>query len=97
MLSAKSRDALEDIVKAATTRMTRMADKFPESLPGFQKMFPDDAACARYLEAIRWRDGFFSRVLAVGLTLSESGKRAWAIAGVRRRRGPNGQFQGGTR
>jgi ISXO2-like transposase domain/Transposase zinc-ribbon domain len=35
-----------------------MADKFPESLPGFQKMFPDDAACARYLEAIRWRDGF---------------------------------------
>lgn len=55
MLSAKSRDALEDIVKAATTRMT---DKFPESLPGFQKMFPDDAACAKYLEAIRWRDGF---------------------------------------
>lgn len=35
-----------------------MADKFPESLPGFQKMFPDDTACARYLEAIRWRDGF---------------------------------------
>lgn len=35
-----------------------MADKFPESLPGFQKMFPDDAACAQYLEAIRWRDGF---------------------------------------
>jgi hypothetical protein len=35
-----------------------MADKFPESLPGFQKMFPDDVACARYLEAIRWRDGF---------------------------------------
>ncbi len=35
-----------------------MADKFPESLPGFQKMFPDDAACARYLESIRWRDGF---------------------------------------
>lgn len=35
-----------------------MADKFPESLPGFQKMFPDDTACARYLESIRWRDGF---------------------------------------
>lgn len=35
-----------------------MADKFPESLPGFMKMFPDDAACAKYLEAIRWRDGF---------------------------------------
>lgn len=35
-----------------------MADKFPTSLPEFQRMFPDDAACARYLEAIRWRDGF---------------------------------------
>lgn len=35
-----------------------MADKFPESLPGFQKMFPDDDACALYLESIRWRDGF---------------------------------------
>jgi hypothetical protein len=35
-----------------------MADKFPESLPAFQRMFPDDLACARYLEAIRWRDGF---------------------------------------
>ena len=35
-----------------------VADKFPESLPGFQKMFPDDNACALYLEAIRWRDGF---------------------------------------
>ncbi len=33
-----------------------LADKFPESLPGFQKMFPDDNACALYLESIRWRD-----------------------------------------
>jgi hypothetical protein len=24
---------------------------FPESLPGFQKLFPNDAACAAYLEA----------------------------------------------
>lgn len=35
-----------------------LADKFPESLPEFQRMFPNDAACARYLEAIRWRDNF---------------------------------------
>lgn len=35
-----------------------MADKFPTSLPDFQRMFPDDRACAQYLEAIRWRDGF---------------------------------------
>jgi hypothetical protein len=31
---------------------------FPTSLPEFQRVFPDDAACARYLEAIRWPDGF---------------------------------------
>ena len=35
-----------------------MADKFPTSLPDFQRMFPDDRACAQYLEAIRWREGF---------------------------------------
>jgi hypothetical protein len=38
--------------------MSEHADKFPESLPGFQKMFPDDAACAKYLEAVRWSDNF---------------------------------------
>lgn len=31
---------------------------FPKSLPGFQKLFPDDAACATYLEKIRWEGGF---------------------------------------
>ena len=31
---------------------------FPRSLPEFQRVFPDDAACAAYLEAIRWRGGF---------------------------------------
>jgi hypothetical protein len=31
---------------------------FPTSLPEFQKVFPDDAACAKYLEAMRWPDGF---------------------------------------
>ncbi len=31
---------------------------FPESLPGFRRLFPDDAACAAYLEKIRWNDGF---------------------------------------
>lgn len=32
---------------------------FPTSLPEFQKVFPDDAACAAYLESLRWPDGFF--------------------------------------
>jgi hypothetical protein len=31
---------------------------FPESLPEFQRLFPDDAACASYLEMSRWSDGF---------------------------------------
>lgn len=31
---------------------------FPRSLPEFQRLFPDDAACAAYLETARWREGF---------------------------------------
>ena len=31
---------------------------FPGSLREFQRIFPDDTACAAYLEAIRWLDGF---------------------------------------
>jgi ISXO2 transposase-like protein/transposase-like zinc ribbon protein len=31
---------------------------FPGSLREFRRHFPDDAACAAYLEAIRWRGGF---------------------------------------
>ena len=32
--------------------------RFPQSLPEFQRRFPDDAACAGYLEKARWSDGF---------------------------------------
>ena len=31
---------------------------FPRSLPDFQRLFPDEAACAAYLEKARWNDGF---------------------------------------
>lgn len=31
---------------------------FPKSLPEFQRLFPDDAACAAYLERARWPTGF---------------------------------------
>jgi len=31
---------------------------FPQSLPEFQQLFPDDAACAAYLARARWPDGF---------------------------------------
>lgn len=31
---------------------------FPTSLPEFQKVFPNDSACADYLEKLRWPTGF---------------------------------------
>ncbi len=31
---------------------------FPTTLPEFQKVFPDNTACANYLEKLRWPDGF---------------------------------------
>src|ERR1035437_7478764 len=31
---------------------------FPSTLPEFQRVFPSDAACAAYLEKLRWPDGF---------------------------------------
>jgi transposase-like protein len=31
---------------------------FPTSLPGFQRVFPDEPSCAAYLEDVRWPDGF---------------------------------------
>lgn len=31
---------------------------FPRSLPEFQRLFPNEAACAAYLERVRWGDGF---------------------------------------
>ena len=31
---------------------------FPQSLPEFQQLFPDNAACAAYLGRARWPDGF---------------------------------------
>ena len=31
---------------------------FPTSLPEFQRVFPDDAACEKYLENLRWPNGF---------------------------------------
>ena len=31
---------------------------FPTNLPEFQRVFPSDAACAAYLEKLRWPDGF---------------------------------------
>ena len=34
---------------------------FPHSLPEFQSIFPDEVACAAYLEHARWSTGFVCR------------------------------------
>jgi ISXO2-like transposase domain/Transposase zinc-ribbon domain len=34
---------------------------FPKSLPEFQQLFPDEVACAAYLEHARWGNGFVCR------------------------------------
>ena len=34
------------------------APTFPTTLPEFQRVFPNDSACEKYLEAVRWPDGF---------------------------------------
>ena len=31
---------------------------YPKSLPEFQKLFPDEDACATWLFEVRWPDGF---------------------------------------
>ena len=33
-------------------------DRFPNSLIAFQRMFPDEAACAAWLVSMRWPEGF---------------------------------------
>gem|GEM_PF-2307216 len=38
--------------------LARVDLRFPQSLPEFQRVFPDDAACAAYLEKARWAGGF---------------------------------------
>ena len=38
--------------------LERIDLNFPKSLLDFQKTFPDDAACAAYLERAHWGDGF---------------------------------------
>jgi hypothetical protein len=38
---------------------------FPTSLPEFQQVFPDDPACAKYLEDVRWPKGFACPVCRV--------------------------------
>ena len=40
--------------------------ELPRSLPEFEARFPDDAACARWLLAKRWPEGFRYGLEAIG-------------------------------
>ena len=50
---------------------------FPQSLPEFQRLFPDDAACATYLEKARWKAAFMPtlRSLRLAIPLREPPRR----------------------
>ena len=57
-----------------------MADlSFPTSLPDFQRIFPDEAACAAYLENIRWREGFTCPHCSVSGEPYRFVARPWAL------------------
>lgn len=43
-----------------------MARTFPDTLLGFQRMFPDEVACVAYLEDLRWPAGFVCPACGVG-------------------------------
>src|SRR5574341_42441 len=51
---------------AAIHSAGRGALPFPRSLPEFQKLFSDDAACAEYLERCRWPELFRCPSCGVG-------------------------------
>lgn len=46
-----------DISQEPLTRANSLP-KFPANVLDFQRMFPDESACLRYLERLRWPDGF---------------------------------------
>ena len=63
---------------------------FPTSLPEFQRLFPDDAACAAYLEKARWDGGFVCphcREWRRTIPLRQRGRASCAAANVAARRG----------
>ena len=52
------RQVAREADEAGMDVLQRQDLSFPRSLPEFQRLFPDDTACAAYLEKARWGDGF---------------------------------------
>ncbi len=49
---------VQDVVVPDTAKMPVSGRDYPRTWDQFHDWFPDEAACRRYLERIRWRDGF---------------------------------------
>src|SRR5680860_1531953 len=45
-------------MQASTESRPRAGVDYPGTWPAFREWFPDDAACAVFLERLRWPDGF---------------------------------------
>ena len=54
---------------------------FPTTLPEFQRVFPDDRACAAYLESLRWMTGSPARRAASSGSRTDS-RRVLACSGA---------------
>ncbi|HEX8530629.1 MAG TPA: 7TM diverse intracellular signaling domain-containing protein, partial [Cytophagales bacterium] len=54
LLQQHNQTLIEEVVDISKARVTQKAMTFEE----FQKIFPDEEACLRYLEDLKWHDGF---------------------------------------
>ena len=68
-----------------STNPARWKSDRPMSRQQFEGLFPDEAACARYLVGRRWPDGFVWPVCGVckGWALNHN-RHSWECAGCRR-------------
>lgn len=57
---------------------------YPQTLAEFHDFFPDEAACRRFLEAMRWRNGFRCPCCGLAGSAWRMGRDLWLCAGCRR-------------
>ncbi len=57
LLQQHNQTLIEEVVDISKARVTQKAMTFE----AFQKIFPDEEACLRYLEDLKWHDGFACR------------------------------------
>lgn len=57
---------------------------YPRTLVEFHDFFPDEAACRRFLELVRWPDGFVCPCCGLAGNAWRMGRGLWLCAGCRR-------------